>query len=370
MPPAVIEAMSAAAREHVSLEQLQAVACRRIAATTGAEAGLVTSGAAAALTLGTAAILARLDVARMERLPDVRGIPNEFVIAREQRSGYDHAIRAAGARLVEVGFNEIVSGAGVRRTEPWEYEAAFNERTAGVIYVSTNDSCPSLAEVVERANLAGLPVLVDAAGELPPRSNLRELPGSGAALVAFSGGKSIRGPQATGILCGRAELVASAALQMLDMDDHFSLWDPPPNWVDKTSLAGIPRHGLGRSMKVAKEQIVGLLTALDLFASGVYDDEIPAMRRRLDAVVAALRDTDVTCEVVTPPSEERPPLLTISIPTAHPRSAEEICRRLRNGSPSVYLGHGQLAQGELVFNPVCVSDEDAIIAGQAIRNAL
>src|SRR5260370_1181523 len=113
------------------------------------------------------------------------------------------------------------------------------------------------------ARARGLPVLVDAAGELPPRANLRAILGAGADLVAFSGGKAIRGPQATGILCGRRDLIAAAAVQMLDMDDHFDLWNPPVDYIDKTQLGGIPRHGIGRAMKVSKEEIVALLTALD-----------------------------------------------------------------------------------------------------------
>lgn len=148
----------------------------------------------------------------MESLPHSGGFPNEFVIAREQRSGYDHAVRAAGARLVEVGFNEIVSGAGVRRTEPWEYEAAFGPNTVGVLYVFTNDSEPPLSEVVTTAHKHGLSVLVGAAAELPPRSNLIDIPATGADLVAFSGGKSIRGPRSTGILTGRRELVGPASI--------------------------------------------------------------------------------------------------------------------------------------------------------------
>src|SRR5205085_5638945 len=133
------------------------------------------AGAAAALTLGTAAILTGLDCGRMERLPWCAGFAHEFVIAREQRNGYDHAVRAAGARLVEVGFHEIVAGAGVRRAEVWEFEAAFGANTAGVFYVYDPQARPPLAELVKRAHARNLPVLVDAAGELPPRSNLRDI---------------------------------------------------------------------------------------------------------------------------------------------------------------------------------------------------
>src|SRR5439155_9501825 len=194
MPAAVLQAFAEAAAQCVPLDALQAAASRMIAEVTGAEAGLVTAGAAAALTLGTAAILTGYDPGRMERLPHADGFPHEFVIAREQRSGYDHAVRAAGAKLVEVGFNEIVANAGVRRTEAWEYEAAFGPNTAGVVYVYAPTSQPPLAEVVERAHRCGLPVLVDAAGELPPRKNLSAIAAMGADLVAFSGGKAIRGP--------------------------------------------------------------------------------------------------------------------------------------------------------------------------------
>src|SRR5262245_55373387 len=206
MPRAVLDAFCAAAEESVPLDQLQGAASQAIAKVTGAEAGLVTAGAAAGLMLGTAAILAGYDPKRFEALPHCDGFPNEFVVAREQRNGYDHAVRAAGAKLVEVGFHEIVAGAGVRRAESWEFTAAFCPNTVGVLYVFDAKAHPPLKELVAAAHARGLPVLVDAAGELPPRSNLRDIVSTGADLVAFSGGKAIRGPQATGILCeiGRA----------------------------------------------------------------------------------------------------------------------------------------------------------------------
>src|SRR5437588_527827 len=313
MPQAVLEVFCAAARESVPLDQLQGAASRAIAEATGAESGLVTSGAAAALTLGAAAILTGYDLGRMERLPRCDGFPHEFVVAREQRNGYDHAVRAAGARLVEVGFNEVVAGAGVRRTEAWEYEAAFGPPTAGVLYVLDPQSRPPLAEVVERAHRRGLPVLVDAAGELPPRANLRDVVAAGADLVAFSGGKAIRGPQATGILCGRRDLIGAAAVQMLDMDDHPELWDPPADLIDKSRLAGLPRHGIGRGFKVSKEQIVALLTALRLFAAGAYDDLVAAYRPRLERIAAGLRGAQAGCQVVCPEDGESFPLLEIAV---------------------------------------------------------
>lgn len=358
LPPEVLQALEQASRETVSLEHLQAAASRRIAAATGTDAGLVTTGAAAALTLGTAAILTGLQAARMEQLPDCTGFASEFLVAREQRSGYDHAVRAAGATLVEVGFNELVAGAGVRRTEAWEYEAAVTPQTAGIIYVQTADSRPLLSDVVAVARNHGLPVLVDAAGEVPPRSHLTDLAETGADLVAFSGGKGIRGPQSTGILCGRRDLIAAAAVQMLDMDDHPELWDPPADFIDRSQLTGMPRHGIGRGFKVSKEEIVALLTALDLFVSGAWDTQLDACRRRVESIARQLSAAGMKCHTVDPAADDQWPVLEVHVDsTVCGKSAMQVCRELRGGSPPIYVGHACLQRGLLVINPVCVADD-------------
>ena len=371
MSDAVLEAFRAAAQECVPLDLLQGAASRVIAEATGAEAGLVTSGAAAALTMGAAAILTGYDLGRMERLPHSDGFPHEFVVAREQRNGYDHAVRAAGARLIEVGFNELVAGSGVRRTESWEYEAAFGPLTAGVLYVHDPQGRPPLAELVALAHRRGLPVLVDAAGELPPRANLRSIPATGADLVAFSGGKAIRGPQATGILCGRHDLIGAAAVQMLDMDDHFELWEPPADLIDKQRLGGIPRHGIGRALKVSKEQIAALLTALKLFTSGAYDAELPIQRRRLEQIAAALRGVPVRCSLVVPADGESLPLLEIVLEGATAGDAAfDLCRRLRRGKPPIQVGHGFLHEGKLMVNPLHLSDEKTAVLARRLHEEL
>jgi len=371
MSETVLEAFRMAAQEWVPLDRLQAAASGKIAALTGAEAGLVTAGSAAALTLGTAAILAGYNPSRMERLPCTDGIPSEMIIAREQRNGYDHAVRAAGATLVEVGMNEIVSNAGVRRTEAWEYEAAITANTAGIVYVMARDSRPALEDVVAVAQRHDLPVLVDAAGELPPRSNLRKIPGSGADLVAFSGGKAIRGPQSTGILCGRQDLIASAALQMLDMDDHPELWDPPAGLIDRSCLPGPPRHGIGRGLKVSKEEIIALLTALELFASGAYDAELPRLREMLVTVMTGMQDVCCTARLVEPDSPDRWPLLELRVQEARlGRTAFDVCRRLRCGSPPVHVGHGRLGEGVLMVNPLCLDNEGARVLLERLHQEL
>ncbi|WP_339735145.1 aminotransferase class V-fold PLP-dependent enzyme [uncultured Gimesia sp.] len=372
MSSEVLDAFREAAGESVPLEQLQAAASKKIAGHTGTEAGLVTSGAAGALTLGTAAILAGHDLKRMEQLPHCDGFPHEFIIAREQRSGYDHAVRAAGARLVEVGFNEIVSNAGVRRTESWEYAAAINENTAGIVYVHAANSQPTLTEVVEVARQHDLPVLVDAAGELPPRANLKAISATGAALVAFSGGKAIRGPQSTGLLCGKRELISSAALQMLDMDDHYELWQPPADLIDTSLFHGLPRHGIGRALKVSKEEIVALLTALDLFASGAYDAQNQEFRSWLELIGEELElaNVNATCYLATPFSSERWPLLDIHIDEESVGTAFEVCQRLRQGSPPIYVNHARLHEGLLTINPLCLTAENVHILAKRLCEEL
>ena len=371
MPLAVLEALRQAASQTVPLEQLQAAASKLIARVTNTQAGLVTAGSAAALTLGAAAILTRYDLAKMEQLPQSDGFPNELIIAREQRSGYDHAVRASGARLREVGFNEIVANAGVRRTEVWEYEAAFGPNTAGVFYVYAASSQPPLEEVVDRAHRHNLPVLVDAAGELPPRSNLTSIPATEADLVAFSGGKAIRGPQSTGILCGRWDLVAAAAVQLLDMDDHLELWNPPSDFIDKNKLGGIPRHGIGRAMKVSKEHIIALMAALELFVSGTYDKELDAYRSYLEIIAAQIRDSPAQSKISEPDDGQSPPILEVTVEQATVgRTAFVICRDLRNGTPPVYVGHARLAEGKLVLNPICLDAEQANTLARRLRQEL
>jgi L-seryl-tRNA(Ser) seleniumtransferase len=351
--PAAVEAMAEAARACVPLDQLQGAASTVIAQVTGAQAGYVTAGAAAGLTLSAAACLAGLDIGIMDRLPDTSGLRNEIVVSREQRNGYDHALRAAGARLVEVGMNERVAGAGVRRTEAWEYEAAITERTVAVAYFATPDSAPPVEEVAEVCRRRGIPLIVDAAGQLPPAANLRRFIDAGADLVAFSGGKGLRGPQSTGIVAGRRDLVMSIALQHLDLDEHWSTWNPPPNLIDRSILNGFPRHGLGRGFKVAREEIVALLVAVRCFVAGDYRADIARFHAYLHSMEDGLRDIPgVGLKIVGGIDEDCFPVLELTV-GAH---AFEIDLQLKTGSPPVYVNEARLHQGILVLNPLALED--------------
>jgi L-seryl-tRNA(Ser) seleniumtransferase len=370
MPPDVIAAMSEAALSSVNMVELQAAASKSIAAATGAEAGYVTSGAAAGLTLGTAAILVGLDPGKMERLPDTTGMKNEFIISREHRSGYDHSVRLAGARLVEVGMNEQGAGAGVRRTEAWEYEAAITENTAGIAYTVTADSQPPLERVVEVAHRHGLPVLVDAAAQLPPISNLRRFIEMGADLVAFSGGKALRGPQSSGILCGSKDHIASVALQHLDTDEYFDIWDPPEDLIPKSRIIGMPRHGIGRGFKVSKENAIGLLTALKLFSEGAYSPDFDEQRGYLEYIADGLSGLPVEPRIDVPPGEGYPILHLDIDAQALGKSGFEIAQRLKQGNPGVFVNEKSLSQDTLIVHPINLSQPQTEALTRQLRSAL
>jgi L-seryl-tRNA(Ser) seleniumtransferase len=368
----VAAAMAAAAQCSVDIAELQASACEIISRHTGAQAGIVTAGASAALLVGTAACLAGFDPGRMSRLPDTRGMRNEFVVSRSHRNSYDHALRAAGAQLVEVGLPDRLTGCGVRDTEAWEFDSAIGERTAGILYLARADSRPALPEVVRIAKAHGIPVLVDAAAELPPARNLRRFIEEGADLVAFSGGKGIGGPTASGILCGRRDLVGSALLQQLDLDYVSTQWTPPERLIDKGRLAGIPRHGIGRSCKVGKEQIVGLLTALTRFAA--LDDTARNTRFRVitDALIEALSELpalQVSC-IADDGHGDMPLVQVIVVPAANGPDAVQVAARLRSATPAIHIDSTNADRGALILVPTCLRLEEVPVIAAAFEAAV
>ncbi len=368
MASEVIAAMVAAAPLSVDMAELQARASRIIAQCTGAEAGIVTAGAMAGLLAGAAACMAGLDPVKMAKLPDTDGMRNEFIVARSHRNSYDHGVRAAGARLVEVGLPDRLTACGVRDTEAWEFASAIGERTAGILYLARSDSRPALEEVARVAHAARLPVLVDAAAELPPAANLRRFIEAGADLVVFSGGKSIGGPSASGILCGRRPLVASALLQQLDLDYLYEDWNPPAELIDKSDFPGVPRHGIARSCKVGKEQVVGLLSALTRFAQ----DDDGARNRRFAAITEALcvalrRVPGLQVRATQDAGHADLPLVAVDLA---PPAAARVAARLRASSPAIHVDATLADGGTLVLVPTCLKIGDVEPIAVGFENAL
>lgn len=378
----VIAAMAEAATASIDIAELQSRASVVIAGCTGAAAGIVTAGATAGLLVGAAACMTRFDPAKMGLLPDTTGMRNEFVVSRTHRNSYDHGIRAAGARLIEVGLPDRLTGCGVRDAEAWEYDAAIGDRTAGMLYLAGSRSRPTLADVVRVAHAAGLPVLVDAAAELPPVANLRRFIEDGADLVVFSGGKALGGPSASGILCGRRDLVGSALLQQLDLDYVSDDWQPP-SLIDKTRLRGIPRHGIGRSCKVGKEQIVGLLVALQRFTQAgdasrnqQFAETCAALMHHLSGLPLQLRIIHdaghgglpvVEATLRDPTSSVAP--AAMPAPTA-PLSAVQVAARLRAAVPAVHVDATNADHEVLLLVPTCLTAADAGAIAAAFAAAL
>lgn len=359
MAPEVSEAMRQASEASVDMMALQAAACRVIRAATGAPAGIVTSGASAAVLLGAAACIAGLDPLRINALPDVADGRREFIVVRSQRNMYDRALLVAGGRIVEVGIADRYSGPGVRDAAPWEIAAAITKNTAGIYYLADARSKPSLRAVVEVAHDHSLPVLVDAAGQLPPADNLGRFIDDGADLVCFSGGKAIGGPQSSGILAGRADLVASALVQMLDLDVFDSFFASPEEFEALRQMRGLPHHGIGRSCKVGKEEIAGLCVALQRFAAADPVARFAAWQDRLELIVAASARSGMLIA--------SGPIPILSLDLGSPDAADALARRLLAGRPAIACGLGRLDDGLVTFNPVAMTDAEAMLVGARLK---
>ena len=367
--PEAVEAMSRASESFVRISDLQAKASEVIAEVTGAEAGYVANGAAACLTLAAAAAIAGDDLAAMEQLPDTEGLADEIIMPNTHRNGYDHALRAAGAQLVTVGNNDNYLGTGSNSTEDWEIESAIGEDTAAIAYMEKAYTSPPLEAVVEIAHRNDIPVIVDAAAELPPAENLRTFIDLGADMVVFSGGKAIRGPQTSGILAGREEYIRSAALQHLDMHVAPEVWEPPASLIDPEKLQGVPRQGVGRPLKAGKEEIVGLITALELFVEEDQDAIGAERNERAAAIEAGLAGIDGVSTEVEPGGKimAAPQVMVQLDPSVTPMNAVELVGTLRKEDPRIFVGSDDLLDEAFGINTMCITDDEADYIVERIR---
>ena len=363
-----VEAMADAAEGFARISDLQARASELIAEATGAEAGYVASGASAAMTLGAAAAIAGDDLGVMARLPDTEGAASEIVMARTHRTGYNHAFRVAGAEIVDVGTNDHHLGTGAANVEPWEYADAISEETAAVAYVQKPYTQPPLEEVVAVAHDRGVPVIVDAAAELPPVKNLERFVGMGVDLVAFSGGKAIRGPQSTGFLAGRADLIESAALQHLDTHAADAAWEPPEELLDVGALDGVPRQGIGRGFKVGKEELAGFIAALEAFIEEDHEAVAAEWRDRSERVAEALGGIEgLSTSIAAAEKTAVAPEVVVRVEPSAGVSAAELVRNLRLEEPQVYVGADRLGESTFTINPMCMDDAEADYVIERVR---
>jgi len=335
MPPEVVEAMAEAAKYHVVLKELQEKAGQRIAELIGVEAAYVSSGAAGGLVLATAACVAGKDPAKIARLPFTEGMKNEVIMHKCHRMGFDHSIRSVGVKIVEVGL------AG--RTFPWEIEAAINDTTAAIVYVAAMNPGASVPfeEVVGIARKYSIPTIVDHAAEIPPLSNLRKYSDMGADLVVFSGGKGLRGPQSAGLILGRRGLIEACALN------------------------GNPNHSIGRPMKVSKEEIVGMATALELYIKKISKEERDIWEGMVAHIVAALADVPhVKARRLFPyrPTRDVPIVIVSLDEKGLGMTRERVIERLREGEPSVFVAPHE--EGIFINPHVLLEGQERIIAAR------
>jgi uncharacterized pyridoxal phosphate-dependent enzyme len=299
----VLQAMEVAGRQYVALEELYDAAGRWIAARTGAEWGLVTSGGAAALCQLTAACLAGSDPEKIARLPDTSGLADEVITQAGHRHPFEHAIRMTGARIIEAGSDA-------------QLEALIGPRTAMLTFLgeaAASGPIP-LRRLVEIGRRHGVPVVVDAAAERPDLPNRYLLDGADA--VIYSGGKCLRGPQDSGLVLGRKDLLQAAHLN------------------------GAPHISLGRPMKVSKETLMGLLAALEMWLVRDHEAEWRLWEGMLRHVAEQLSAVpSVECRVVQPPlpSNVAPTLSIRWDATVVPVSNTEVKRLLAEGSPSIEM---------------------------------
>jgi L-seryl-tRNA(Ser) seleniumtransferase len=220
------------------------------------------------------------------------------------------------------------------------------------------------------AHRHGLPVIVDASAALPPRANLRRFLAEGADLVTFSGGKAIGGPQASGILAGRADLIRSVALQHQDLDVRPESWSRR-DWLADGSLAGIPHHGIGRALKVGREEIAGLVVALRRYLAGSDEDDASCWQAMIDQIAARLHDVPgVTLSRRLNPRQPVPQLWIDLDPSVTGLTAYDAIVALLDGEPAVAISESRAEHGTLIVNPMVLDRDESETVGERLRAVL
>lgn len=337
MAPEVMQAMSYASRRFYRLGEVQDAVGKRIAELLGVESAMVTSGAAGALTCGTAACLTADDPKKIQQLPDLTGMKSEVLVQKAHRYGYDHAIRATGVKLVEVETSA-------------ELEKAAGERTAMMLFF--NDAEPrgqiNAVEWIRLGKKLGIPTFNDASADVPPVENLSKFVKLGFDLVTYSGGKGLCGPQSAGLLVGRKDLIAAARLNTSPYSDSIA-----------------------RGMKVNKEEMLGMLVALELYMKRDHAAEGREWERRCGLIASAAKKfSSVTTEVVVPPIANHIPHLFIRWDEAQLKiGPREVMKRLRAGEPAIEACP-MTDDKQLVFTVWMLQPGEAELVARAVTKIL
>jgi len=346
MLPEVIGAMDEAAKAFVDMEELHEKAGKIIAEITGAEAAYVTSGAAAALALAVAACMTGDNPEKMAPIPYIGGFNNEIILPTMQDNPYCRNLAIPCTKIIKVGTKDDYSLEDI--------ESAITDKTVAIAFVffTSKRGCDleSLKEVVKMGKKHGIPVIVDAAAELPPIENLRDIVATGADLVAFSGGKDIRGPNDTGFIIGREDLIRAVRAH------------------------GCPHQYMGRPMKVSKEQIVGLIVALQHYTPEVVEARRRKWEEMVEYFIKELLSEYVSVERVMPDPAKHE-YSAQGWPRAHVIfneeklgiTAKEINDLLREGNPAIYAPQ---SDNQITLNPQCLQDGEEKVIVERIKNIL
>ncbi len=336
MPPEVMEAQVHGSRRFVRLQELHDAVGQRIAAMLGCEAAMITAGAASALTLGTAACITGKNPDFILRLPDTTGMKDEVIIQKSHRYGYDHAVRNCGIRMVEVETAQ-------------ELEAAVNPKTAMMLFFNANEPVGKIkaAEFVELGQRHNVPTFNDAAADVPPAENLSKYVKMGFDLVTFSGGKGLRGPQSCGLLLGRKDLIESARLNTSPYSDT-----------------------IGRGMKVNKEEMLGMMVALELYLKRDHEADWRDWEKRIRVI------SDSVGSIKGVRSETWIPEIANHVPHLKLRwdqnvikiSVPEVVKQLREGEPSIEVTPS--TADALTLGVWMMEPGEAELVGRRVRDIL
>jgi L-seryl-tRNA(Ser) seleniumtransferase len=344
--PRVKAAMEAAERYYVDMAQLHAKAGETIAKLLGAEAAYVTSGAAAALALGTAACITGKDPAKMALLPHTAGLKNRVVMQKSHRYHYDHVTTIVGTTIVEAGDETGTSSE--------QLAAALGPEVACVLYPAHLEGVPpgtlSLRQVVEIAHSKDIPVLVDAAGQVYPLAKFTSYPRSGADLICY-GAKYIGSVHSSGILCGRKDLIEAASMQ------GFIGYE-----------LNTDGQAFGRPMKLDRQEIVAVVVALQEWMAMDHERRVAGLESRIERIGSRLRSAPGLRFELLRYDGSSPRVLQIDVDPATARAdAATVARRLREGSPMVYV----LTRGNAIYvNPSTLSDDDAEVVAERLAEVL
>ncbi len=342
--PAVRALMDQMDEYYVDMGDLVDRVGERVADMIGVEAALVTSGCAAALAVGAAACMTGDDPDKMEQIPDTTGMPNEFIIQRQLRVRYDRSMTIPGGRLVEIGDDD--------RTTPEHLEAAIGPNTAGIHYLAPGDRPGALPieDVIRIGHSRGVPIIVDAAGQVYPVENLSKYARMGADLVAY-GAKYFGAVNSSGLLTGRKDLVSIART-------HSSI-----------GFESTPVKSFGRPMKLDRQEVVAVYAALREWLTTNHENRFAEYEARIASLRAEIGDIPGVTFFETP--EDGPPdgLRLMIDPDAVGKTAEEVGEELKAGNPSIWVRQPVGPDGLVFRMPTLKTGGEKVIA-QRLRELL